>query len=42
VANGPTGYFDDPHEAARAYNEAALRLHGEFAFQNVLQVSLDE
>ena len=30
------GYFEDPREAAAAYNEAAKRLHGEFAFQNVL------
>lgn len=28
------GCFDTPTEAAKAYNEAALRLHGEFAFLN--------
>ena len=28
------GYFDDPRDAARAYNEAALRHYGEFACLN--------
>ena len=28
------GYYDDPREAARAYNEAALKYHGEFAVLN--------
>lgn len=28
------GYYDDVHEAARAYNEAAKKLHGEFAWLN--------
>lgn len=28
------GYFDDKHEAARAYNEAALLHYGEFAWLN--------
>jgi len=28
------GYFDDPREAARAYNEAALKHYGEFACLN--------
>jgi AP2 domain len=39
--NGKTislGYFhaDCILDAARAYNEAAIRLHGEFAYQNVI------
>lgn len=28
------GYFIDIDDAARAYNEAALKYHGEFAYQN--------
>lgn len=30
------GYFPDKEDAARAYNEAARKLHGEFAYQNTL------
>jgi len=29
------GYFTDPIEAAKAYNEAAIKYHGEFARLNV-------
>jgi hypothetical protein len=28
------GLFDDPKDAARAYNKAAAKLHGEFARLN--------
>lgn len=31
------GYFDCPVQAAIAYNEAAIKYFGEFAFQNVIQ-----
>lgn len=30
------GLFDNPQDAARAYNEAAKKCHGEFAFLNVI------
>jgi len=30
----PLGYFTCPVEAAKAYNEAALKYHGEFAYLN--------
>jgi hypothetical protein len=30
------GYFDDPIEAAKAYNKRATELHGEFAVLNIL------
>jgi hypothetical protein len=32
------GSFDDPIDAAKAYNEAALRLHGEFAKPNAIPI----
>ena len=31
------GFFDDPIEAAKAYNKKALELHGEFAYQNPIE-----
>jgi hypothetical protein len=32
------GYYDTAREAAEAYNEAARRIHGEFAVLNVLPI----
>lgn len=31
------GYHDDPKEAVKAYNEAALKYHGEFAVLNEIK-----
>ena len=31
------GYFDNKHEAAKAYNTAAIELHGEFANLNIIK-----
>jgi hypothetical protein len=30
------GYFDSPIEAAKVYNDASVKYHGEFGFQNPL------
>lgn len=32
------GYFKDPIEAAKKYNEMALKYHGEFAYQNIIRI----
>jgi septum formation inhibitor-activating ATPase MinD len=34
------GTFTDPKEAAKAYNEAAKRIHGEFANLNIIEEEL--
>lgn len=31
------GYFNDPKDAARAYNNAALEYYGEFAYLNIIE-----
>jgi len=31
------GYFNNKEDAARAYNEAALKYHGEFAWLNIIK-----
>ena len=31
------GYFENKTDAAKAYNDAALRHHGEFAYQNPIE-----
>ena len=35
------GTFDSPHDAARAYNAAAIKYHGEFARLNDIREDLD-
>ena len=35
------GYFDNKHDAARAYNEAAIKYHGEFAKLNEINLTED-
>ena len=34
------GVFTNKHKAAKAYNEAAVKLHGEFAYQNALPTAV--
>lgn len=34
------GYFKDPVEAAKKYNEMAIKYHGEFAYQNPIPESI--
>lgn len=36
------GYFKDELEAAKAYNEAALKYHGDFARLNIIEGEYDE
>jgi len=35
------GAFGSPHDAARAYNAAAIKYHGEFARLNIIREDLD-
>lgn len=34
------GYFDDINDAAKAYNNAAVKFHGEFAYLNKLPIKI--
>lgn len=36
------GYFNDKHEAAKAYNEKAKELHGEYAYLNEIKEEVNQ